>query len=448
MDEYFDNDFDDSNEYAQSLAEEFKHLVDSNQPVFFSADEFIEIIEYLYEDCDGDIACGYIDTACEIAIKLYPDNIEIVLYKIRSLFDGVNVDDDMINIALTYAEPFGKDAAYIYKELANNMLEEENNEAALNFFRLALIKNNNDEDSLENFVVTASNLRSKEKECIDFLEALTKSNPYSSYLWFSLSLLSLLYGRCENALKYIECSLALDKDNIEANRCKAETLLSLGKLNEGLSLLHQILEREPDNSQILYSLGGGYDQKEDWENAIYYYKKAFSYDNTNHSALMSIGLCYFSLNDFNTASLYTNKAMKAEPDNIYFKLSCASMLYEAGYKQEAEQLYSDTYANFEEKDICAINWAMTLATDNRLNDAINILDSTIKTCKIEEPNIYYTLLELIANEERYQELIGTYLHLLMMNFNISAEDLAASCPTLMKAKEYKTLITHYINEKN
>ncbi|MDR0789480.1 MAG: tetratricopeptide repeat protein [Bacteroidales bacterium] len=445
MNEFYDNEFESEKDEGEVLADRFKYLVANNEPVFFASDDFIEIIDYF--EIEGDYDNLVLST--DIALKLYPDNEEIVLRKCNFILEGPSDDySETVEEVMYYAEPLGDLSAYIYRSIALNLFEEEEFDNSVYFSRLALIKNVNDEEVLECFVIAASRLPKREKECMEFLEALAKANTYSAYLWFSLALLSLLYGKNEDALDYIEYSLALDKTNAEANRCKAEALMNTGKLDEGIELLGKILEQDPQNAQVFYSLGGGFEQKENWEKAIYYYKKAFANDELNFSALMNIGLCYFSLNDFNTAKQYADRAIKAEPDNIYFKLSYANMLYEAGYKEDGEQLYREIYDEFKEKDLCAINWAMSLADDGRLKDAIHILDSTINSCEFEEPTIYYTLIDLAALDESFKEIVSHYLSLLALKFKVSKDDLIKSCPNLMKNNVYKTMITQYINEEN
>ncbi|MDR1848377.1 MAG: tetratricopeptide repeat protein [Bacteroidales bacterium] len=442
MNDFFDNDALNQEEDEQKeLVNKFKHLIANNEPVFFSVEDFLEIIDYFVQEDDYD----NIVASTDIALKLYPDNIDIALRRCQLIIDNpIEEYLECVKEVMRYAEPFGNDAAYIYRYLATDLFDFDQFEESLYFCRLALMKDPNDEEIWGFLIVAASNLPKQEAEITLFIESMAKANPYSAHIWHALALISLLFGKYENTLEYVEYSLTLNQNNIEAHRCKAEALLCTGKIDEGMALLQKILKKEPENSQILYSLAGAYDQTKDWEKAIYYYKKAFTCDKENVSALMNVGLCYFSLNDFNTARNYANRAIEAEPDNIYFKLAYANMLYEAGYKEDGENLYREIYADFDEKELCAMNWARTIAKDGRLNDALNILNSTIDSRNIEDPGIYYTLIDLAAASKGYGDMIDHYLHLLSLNFNVKEEDLNISCPNLMKNKEYKTLITQYI----
>jgi tetratricopeptide (TPR) repeat protein len=355
MNEYFDNDeFLFEEDETSLLIERFLQQISNNEPAFFASDDFLEIIDYFFEAKDYD----NIVASLNCAIKLYPDNVEIAKRKCGLITEYID--------KLTPQE------------------QEEN----LIYYRSILIDNYEDNDLLESYVIVASRQPERSKQHIAFLEVLAKTNPYSTLSWFSLALLSLLYGLFEETLDYIEYALALDKTNLEANRCKAEALISTDKTEEGIAILLKILKQDSENSQIHFSLGGAYEQKEEWERAMKHYKQAFSYDEFNFSALMNIGLCYFYLNDFNTAKHHCERAISAEPDNAFFKISYANMLYEEGFKQDAEVMYRYAYDHCDEKEICALNWALSLADDGRMKD----LKALVKICPELKQNKEYQFL--------------------------------------------------------
>ncbi|MDR1724988.1 MAG: hypothetical protein LBR28_01150 [Bacteroidales bacterium] len=448
MNEYFDNE-DLEQEYGdlEQLIKQFKYQIANKEPVFFSSEDFIEIIDYLFTT---DNELNFIDTAVDTAYKLYPDNVEIVLRRCQAeTYFPSNEYTDTIAAVMSFAEQMeDSNAAYIYKQLATELFDDEEFDKAIHFYKLSLIKNPLDEEVLEGYVLSASRQTSKRNEHILFLETLAKTNPYSSFVWYFLALLSFFYNKFKDTLDYIECAIALDKNNTAAHRCKAEALVATGKIEEGIIILTLLNLKEPDNPQVLFSLGNAYEQKEEWDKAISYYKACLSKDEFNFSAIMNAGICYYYNGDFNTAKYFCQKAIEAEPDNYYFKISYASMLYEEGYKEEAENLYRKIFNECDEKDVCAINWALSLSDDGKLKDAIHILDSTITTCTIEDPTIYYTIIDLAVKDGHYTEMVNHYLYLLFLKFQISKEELLKSCPSLKEHTEYNNLITKYLHEEN
>jgi tetratricopeptide (TPR) repeat protein len=131
------------------------------------------------------------------------------------------------------------------------------------------------------------------KLAIPFFKKAIELDPTKPYWIYELGLICYAMNADQDALKYIleagEKGYKKDNDYLEN---LGIAYLNVGKLDEGVGILNEILKRKPSDMNILNMVAEAYYFKGKYDPAIEYWDKILFYDKTNASALYMIGLSY------------------------------------------------------------------------------------------------------------------------------------------------------------
>lgn len=140
----------------------------------------------------------------------------------------------------------------------------------------------------------------------------------------------------QNAMKYVDNAISLDKNNQDALSLKKDLDANLiagnlqqaiemfdgEKYDESLTLLNKVLTSDPQNSYALYYRGMIYDAKSNYNSAINDYKKALTLNSGSDLTVVNylIALDYDNLKQWaNAKTYYKNFIEKYETDDEYKK---------------------------------------------------------------------------------------------------------------------------------
>lgn len=128
---------------------------------------------------------------------------------------------------------------------------------------------------------------------------------------------------CENSARIIGLSLFAMEEYPEAEK----VLLTLNK-NE--------------DPQVLYTLGRGYLNMEEYDKAIVYYEKAVLIDPTKSFWMYELGLIYFNQQKFsNAVSCFEKAAAAGYPQSLNFKENLGFAAIEANQFEKGEKLLNE-----------------------------------------------------------------------------------------------------------
>ena len=146
-----------------------------------------------------------------------------------------------------------------------------------------------------------------------FQQAISLDNT-KSYWIYELGLICYAMHDDKNALKYIleagEKGYKKDNDYLEN---LGIAYLNVGKLEEGVGILGEILKRKPSDMNILNMVAEAYYAKAKWQLAIDYWDQVLYYDKTNYSALYMIGLSYQKKGEKEKGIALCDKAIEMDP---------------------------------------------------------------------------------------------------------------------------------------
>ncbi|NMB82532.1 MAG: tetratricopeptide repeat protein [Ignavibacteria bacterium] len=197
--------------------------------------------------------------------------------------------------------------------------QENKNTEAKEFLTKAVRINSSDLTALTALGYTLNQL----KEYDEALKYLNKALILNSKDVQVLGMTALIYDSKEEFNKsdsLYTLAMQIDPENILILNNFAYSLSERGvRLDEALIWSKKAVEKEPENSSYLDTLGWIYFRLNNFENAKSYLEKAMTYDKNNATILDHLGDVYFKLGNNVKAKDLWNKALELEPDNSKIK---------------------------------------------------------------------------------------------------------------------------------
>jgi tetratricopeptide (TPR) repeat protein len=152
------------------------------------------------------------------------------------------------------------------------------------------------------------------RQAIPYFEKAIALNPTQSYWIYELGLICYAMHDDKNALKYIlmagEKGYKKDNDYLEN---LGIAYLNVGDLEQGVTILGEILKRKPSDLNILNMVAEAYYYKGKYQLAIDYWDQVMYYDKNNASALYMIGMSYQKKGDKEKGQFLCDKAIELDP---------------------------------------------------------------------------------------------------------------------------------------
>lgn len=113
--------------------------------------------------------------------------------------------------------------------------------------------------------------------------------------------------------------------------------------DEGLTKLLPLEEDNPEWWNLMFFIGLGYRQKEDFDNAIYYFKKTLNLNTGHVDTFNEIGLCYMSMGIFNEAENYFAEALRLNPNHHELLCNLGIVHMKLGRIEDAKKVIRQAY---------------------------------------------------------------------------------------------------------
>lgn len=116
------------------------------------------------------------------------------------------------------------------------------------------------------------------------------------------------------------------------------TLVLDGFPDEGLVKLLPLEEDNPEWWNLMFFIGLAYRQKEDYDEAIYYYKRTLNLNTGHVDTFNEIGLCYMSMGQYPLAQEYFEEALRLDPENSELLCNLGIVFLNSNQKEQAKRL--------------------------------------------------------------------------------------------------------------
>jgi tetratricopeptide (TPR) repeat protein len=152
------------------------------------------------------------------------------------------------------------------------------------------------------------------KQAIVYFQKAIALKPDQGYWIYEMALMYYGLHDDQNALKYMleAPEKGLKKDN-EYLENLGIAYLNVGKFNEGLAILKEMLARRPSDINLLNMMAEALYVAKKYDDAIEYWDQLLGLDKTNASALYMIGLSYQKKGEKQKGMALCDKAIEMDP---------------------------------------------------------------------------------------------------------------------------------------
>ena len=124
---------------------------------------------------------------------------------------------------------------------------------------------------------------------------------------------ALKAGKWIKAIQYLKKSLEINKDYQPACRDLAEIYHQHGDLEEAQRYIETSLQINPDDPISLFIQGVIYLTQRDVQSALKSFNMVLEHGELTWALAYNLGLCYYSLNNYDFSIQYLNKAIQKDP---------------------------------------------------------------------------------------------------------------------------------------
>jgi tetratricopeptide (TPR) repeat protein len=133
--------------------------------------------------------------------------------------------------------------------------------------------------------------------------------------------------------------------------------------DEGLVKLLPLEDDNPDWWNLMFFIGLAYRQKEDYDNAIYYYKKTLNLNTGHVDTFNEIGLCHMSMCQYKEAQEYFEEALRLSPENSELLCNLGIVFLKQGQAAQAKRVIQKSY-DIDPTDEVTAAWLRYLEQEN------------------------------------------------------------------------------------
>lgn len=271
IDEYFLSD------EFQEMLKKYEDGCKSGRPPYLDADDIADIVEYYWDSRDYDNT----EKALKYCIHLHPDEQRTLALQVRmALFGHHDIEEakrllkrlspyDTDNeTAFTKAEvALADNSPQIATEVLNRQLERITDPAERDDFLLDcadIFELYDRYDYALQWILKGKDLYKRSEEAKEMMartlvkngeyekgkslfNELIDNDPYNSDYWYSLSMAQMWNGEIEDSISSAEYAIAIDPDDDESLKLKADALYELGNYEEALKYYHKCRELNPES---------------------------------------------------------------------------------------------------------------------------------------------------------------------------------------------------------
>ena len=366
--------------YEQTLAE--------NKSVYFDADQFSDIAEYYDNIGDIDAARELI----EIALKIHPENDSLLLKKAKFLvydseyeqalhilnvvFSGYDYDLYMVKVEC-YLQLNRYEEAI---ELVSEILDKEENEEfpsvladlgflyveadcfteAITFFEQSLnLKSENIEVLAD--LAYAYEMQGNFAKAVETTNLLLDIDSYNYDAWIGLGKLHSMQENYAQAVDAFDFALTINDSDTNIIQLKAYCLSLSNRAMEAMVIFKDLLENDPENTQLYLLLCDTYASLELYNEAIECLDKYEKLHGETLEMVLKRAWVFYQMKKINHALSILAEAMKKYGKQIDLlilladiKMHTQEVLEAEAYMKEAYVLESDNYDIINELSMIAI----------------------------------------------------------------------------------------------
>lgn len=339
------------NPRCQELVARFEQMMQQNRRAFFDADELEEIIDFYGEN--GDFTS--LLTVVEFGLSIYPLNHMLMLKEAQALLslgritqgiqrlkkiEKIEKSEELcLTLASVYSQQrehqksikylrealsfsSGENDAEIYLEMAFEYENMSRFDKAKDVLKEAIQKFGDNEMLLHELAFVFENLGGA-AESVEYFSKLTDIDPYSYAAWYNLGNALQSSDQVESAIEAYDYCIAIQEDFTPAYYNKAHCLFKQENYLDSIRVFEETYAYEPPQAHVFCHIGECFEKLQEFDKAIFYYRKSIGADESYADAYLGIGLTLDLQGKSEEGITFIDKAMVMDPDNtdyLLFKL--------------------------------------------------------------------------------------------------------------------------------
>lgn len=344
----------------------FENMLQTNDVLFFDADEFENIANHYIEN--GKMALAR--KAIKLGLEQHPTAVNLKLYKAEILIFENKFEP--ANELLTELHEYDPNNEEVYIQKANIYSKQDDHKKAISLLEMALELTNDPGDVhsligmeylfLDDFanakfnfmkclelderdysalynVIYCFDFLNQHQEAIDYLNLFLNQHPYCEVAWHQIGKQYFDLKDYKKALAAFDFAIISDDRFVGAYLEKGKVLEKLGKYTEAVENYQISLELEDPTSYAYLRLGKCYEKLDKDELALTYYNKTIKEDPLLDSGWIAITDYYAKKLDYQKALYYINKAIKTDTENVLYWKRYAKINHRLNFFEEAEHGY-------------------------------------------------------------------------------------------------------------
>ena len=224
---------------------------------------------------------------------------------------------------------------------------------------------------------------------------------------YALAILKKESGDLNGAINLFQNSIYADPKMNIAYAGAAECYLQLGNFDEAESFVVQALTLSKVTPGANKTLGIVFENKENIEKAIEYYRKELEVNPKDHEALRNLGILEFNEGQILTTIELLKKALEIKPDqkcSLYLSLTYQKL----GRSKEAIREYKKLEVNSQNRRLISFNLGLCYLQEGITSNAITSFKEAISADK-QYCSAWINLGKALQSEGRFEEALSVTL---------------------------------------
>ncbi len=468
----YTDDWDNLQEEDEALeaVKRYREMVAQNNRVFFDLCEYESIIDYFIDQFNFKEALSAVKYALDqhpyaSSVKLKHVQLLIetgkpgkALGMIRELqeIEGSNYELHLakgiaLNLTGKYKEALTvfesairlcsdskEDVAY---NIAQSFIQTGRNSQAINYLQMAY------ELNPENVLVLYDLAFAFEKvdlpeESLRYYKQYLELDPFAEHVWNNVGLIYMGMDHFELATEAFDFAIAINPHYFSAYYNKADLCVLHNRLNQAITVYHDLLLQDHSNTKALSDLGNCLEETGNYADALKVYEKALEIAEDCADAWFGKGMVYFRQKKYrlSIASLKKSVGLQAGNSDYWFMLGealCKLRKFDQAIKAYSRAAELNPL-DFEAWMACA----QVMFRKKRIGEAINMLIRLYQR-NHENPTINY---RLAAYHVYQMDLVnaGKYFEkALKLNFK-EHSDMFRQFPKTRSVASFRTMIEQFV----
>ena len=288
-------------------------------------------------------------------------------------------------------------------------------------------------------------------ECENCYITAEKLNPRHPILYISWGASLQKFEKFEKSLKILEKAPQEVQSSSSVLFFKALALGELGKVQDSIEILKELVKKEPEDYHMIESLGENYQKNHNFKKAISCYNAVLKHTRGHNYLYCKLAECLDKINDFNNAIKNYEKFLEYFPSHVFVYVKLAYLYLKLDNKQETLRKIRKAYQLRKKDDFNVVfEYAKILIILKDYENALDKIEQLIEA-RPEFELAYFAKAEIFLHSQNYEKAKDVLAYI-SENFNETDKTLKflgfafIDIGDYFKQDEYYNLARNYLNK--